>query len=57
MSDDQVEEKIEEQAEINSEPLEVRVIEKKEKVEEQDIDYVEFGITDDEIKEFEENEE
>ncbi len=56
MSDDQLEEKIEEQAEVSSEPLEVKIVEKKEKEEEQDIDYVEFGITDDEIKEFEENE-
>ncbi len=53
MSDDKVEEIVEEQAEkeLSVGPLEVKVVEDKKEEIEEDLDYIDYDISDDEIKE------
>ncbi len=55
MSDDQLEEKIEEQGEgeASNEPLEVKVIKEKEKTVNEELDYEDMEILDTDVKEFE----
>ncbi len=51
MSED-IDEKLEVLSESKIEPLEVKIVKEKEQKVEQDLDYIEYDITDEEIEEF-----
>ncbi len=52
MSDEETKEEIlENVSDTSVEPLEVKVVKEKEKIVEEDLDYMEYDITEDEIKE------